>query len=193
MGYARARYSDCLFAKVFPVPNYRRILVPGGCWFFTVNLHDRRSRRLIDHIDLLRHCIFWVKRRRPFRTDAMVVLPDHLHAIWTLPPNDTDFPTRWRLIKAHFSECIPKTERIDTVRRARGERGIWQRRYWEHYIRDEDDLETHIAYCYFNPVKHGLVDRVGDWPHSTFHRDVRAGREAPDIQIKCAVEGAFGE
>ena len=174
------------------MPNYRRVFVPGGSWFFTVNVLDRSSQLLTEHVDLLRHSMFRFKRSLPFRIEAMVILPDHLHAIWTLPPGDSDFPTRWRLIKTRFSKHVTKTESIDATRRHRGERGIWQRRYWEHYIRDEDDLNTHIAYCYFNPVKHGLVERVGDWPHSTFHRDVRAGRAAPDFQIG-NVDGTFGE
>jgi putative transposase len=169
------------------------VFVPGGSWFFTVNLLDRRSHLLVDQIELLRHSIFRVKRRLPFRIEAMVVLPDHLHTVWTLPPDNSDFPTRWRLIKTHFAKRIAKAEALDAVRRRRGERAIWQRRYWEHYIRDDDDLNRHIAYCYFNPVRHGLVQHVGDWPYSTFRRDVRAGREAPDFHAKDAFEGIFGD
>jgi REP element-mobilizing transposase RayT len=101
------------------------------------------------------------------------VWPDHIHAIWTLPEGDADFSMRWRLIKIVFPKSMPKTERLSKVRRARGERGIWQRRFREHLIRDDEDYGRHVEYCYINPVKHGLVTRVRDWPFSSFHRDGR--------------------
>jgi REP-associated tyrosine transposase len=101
------------------MPNYRRAFVPGGCWFFTANLLDRRSTLLIDEIETLREATRRTRERHPFHIDAFVVLPDHIHAIWTLPKGDTDFPTRWRLIKIVFSKGIPKTERLSKVRRAR--------------------------------------------------------------------------
>ena len=138
------------------MPNYRRAFVPGGCWFFTANLLDRRSRLLIDEIETLREATRRTRERHPFRIDAFVVLPDHIHAIWRLPEGDTDFSTRWRLIKIVFSKAIPTTERRSKVRRARGERGIWQRRFWEHLIRDDEDYRRQVEYCYINPVKHGL-------------------------------------
>src|SRR5262245_47126624 len=116
------------------MPNYRRAFVEGGCWFFTVNLENRRNRLLTEHIEALRVAVAKVKRRQPFDINAWVVLPDHMHAIWTLPPEDTDFPTRWRLIKAHFSKSLPITEARSEVHKARNERAIWQRRYWEHLI-----------------------------------------------------------
>jgi putative transposase len=103
------------------------------------------------------------------------VLPDHLHAIWNLPPGDCDFSTRWRLIKNRFARALPRRERLSAVRVARNERGIWQRRFWEHLIRDEADYARHVEYSYINPLKHWLVTRVRDWPYSSFHRDVRAG------------------
>jgi putative transposase len=162
---------------------YRRIFVPGGTWFFTVNLLERRTRLLTQNITPLRHAIFWTKRRLPFRIDALVVLPDHLHAVITLPPDDSNFPLRLRHIKSHFSRSLVKTEWLSTVRQKRGERGIWQRRYWEHYIRDKQDFRNHVAYCYYNPVKHGHVQSPRDWPHSTYLRDVRAGRFEADFQI----------
>ena len=112
-----------------------------------------------------------VRRRRPFRIDGWVVLPDHLHCIWTLPAGDVDFTTRWRLIKAGFAKHLPKTEH----RSRRGERGIWQRRFWEHAIRDERDYASHMDYLHFNPVKHGHVRRVADWPYSSFARCVERG------------------
>jgi putative transposase len=175
------------------MPNYRRAFIPGGCWFFTVNLQDRRSRLLTDHIGALREATRKTKRRLPFDIDAWVVLPDHMHAIWTLPPGDSDFPIRWRLIKSHFSKSLPKIEWRSRVRNARGERGIWQRRYWEHLIRDEKDYGRHIDYCYFNPVKHGLVGRVEDWPYSTFHRDMKTGYIPTDWSGEGLYRGNFGE
>ncbi|NCA83856.1 MAG: transposase [Opitutae bacterium] len=158
------------------MPDYRRHRVPGGCYFFTVTLLERRRTLLVDHIDGLRDAVRRVRRRYPFAIDAWVVLPDHLHCVWSLPPGDAGYPTRWRLIKLLFVKALPKTERLSAVRQRRGERGIWQRRYWEHTIRDEEDYRRHVEYVHFNPVRHGLVTRVGDWPYSTFHREVAAGR-----------------
>src|SRR5690242_11007063 len=122
------------------MPNYRRAIVPGGCWFFTVNLLDRKSRLLTDEVETLRDAIRRTRQRYPFGIDAFVVLPDHLHSIWTLPSGDADFSLRWRLIKSYFAKSLPTGERLSRVRRARGERGIWQRRFWEHLIRDEQDF-----------------------------------------------------
>ncbi|MDD3517113.1 MAG: transposase [Chromatiales bacterium] len=157
------------------MPRYRRDFVPGGTYFFTLTLTDRRSRLLIDEVDRLRSVYRRVQARHPFRTLAICVLPDHVHAVWALPDGDADFPLRWRLIKSGFSRTLP----VPAGRRAsligRREKGIWQRRYWEHRIRDEADLERHVAYVHFNPVKHGLVRRVRDWPWSSFHRHVAAG------------------
>lgn len=155
------------------MPNYRRAFIPGGAWFFTVNLLERRQNDLlVREIDLLRETVRRVRVRYPFHIDAWVVLPDHLHCIWTLPPGDSDFSTRWRLIKSGFSRALPKTERRSNVRKGAGERGILQRHYWEHLIRDETDYLRHMDYVHVNPLKHGLVKRVADWPHSTFHRYV---------------------
>ena len=175
------------------MPNYRRAFVQGGCWFFTVNLLDRRTRLLTDNIDALREATRRTALTLPFRINAFVVLPDHLHAIWTLPPADSDFSTRWRLIKTRFARAIPPGERRSDVRLARGERGIWQRRFWEHLIRDEDDYRHHVEYCMINPVKHGLVRRVVDWPYSSFHRDVRAGIFPEDWAGEFDAAGAVGE
>jgi putative transposase len=161
------------------MPNYRRVFIDGGCWFFTVNLEDRRGRLLTEHIGVLREAVNKVRGKMPFAIDAWVVLPDHMHAVWTLPDGDSNFPTRWRLIKSLFSKSLPATERRTDVHAARRERGIWQRRYWEHLIRDE--LAFHIDYCWFNPVKHGLVSNVEDWPFSSFHRDNRDNPKAGDL------------
>jgi putative transposase len=128
------------------MPNYRRASVPGGCWFFTANLLDRRSSLLTEKIEALREAVRRTQARHPFRIDAFVVLPDHVHAIWTLPSGDADFSTRRRLIKIVFSKSIPKIERLSEVRRQRGERGIWQRRFWEHLIRDDEDYRRHVEY-----------------------------------------------
>jgi putative transposase len=154
---------------------YRRADVMGGTYFFTVNLAERKRTLLVDRIDVLRTVMRKVKAMHPFHIDAMVVLPDHLHAMWTLPEGDADYPTRWALIKAGFSRHLPKDERRNPSRIAKGERGIWQRRYWEHVIRDERDYARHVDYIHYNPVKHGYVNRVADWPHSTFQRDVERG------------------
>jgi putative transposase len=175
------------------MPNYRRAFVPGGCWFFTVNLLERRQTLLVDRIELLRQAVARTRKSHPFDIDAFVVLPDHLHAMWTLPPGDADFSIRWRLIKSCFSKALPKHERRSAVRKARGERGIWQRRFWEHLIRDEADYTRHVEYCYINPVKHGLVTRVRDWPHSSLHRDVERGIVPLDWAGDAGREGQFGE
>jgi putative transposase len=136
--------------------NYRRSLVPGGTFFFTVNLADRRQRH-------------------PFTIEAIVVLPDHLHTMWTLPEGDGDFPTRWRLIKSAFSRQVGRAGSVTRSRLGKGERSVRQRRYWEHAIRDEDDCNRHLDYIHFNPVKHGHVNRACDWPYSSFPRMVRRG------------------
>jgi putative transposase len=133
------------------------------------------------------------KHATPFRIDAVVVLPDHIHAVWTLPSGDADFSTRWRLIKSYFAKSIPKGEPLSAARQARGERGIWQRRFWEHLIRDERDYSRHIEYCYINPMKHGLVGCVRDWPYSSFHRDVQAGLFPEDWAGEMEQAGEFGE
>ncbi|MCA1470097.1 transposase [Bradyrhizobium sp. IC3195] len=160
----------------------RRAFVPGGCWFFTVNLHDRRQRLLVEHIAALRAAVAATRRDYSFTIDAFVVLPDHLHAVWTLRRGDADFSMRWRLIKMRFAKSLPKTEPLTAVQIARRERGVWQNRFWEHLIRDETDYARHIEYCYINPVKHGYVTRVLDWPHSSFYRDVEAGLFPADWQ-----------
>lgn len=159
---------------------YRRIRVAGATYFFTVNLADRSRQLLTERIDLLRDAVRQVKFRHPFESVAWVVLPEHMHAIWTLPAGDTDFSIRWSLIKAAFSRVIPREELIPAAGMRKGERGIWQHRFWEHLVRDENDLHRHIDYVHFNPVKHGHVQRATDWPHSSIHRYTRQGILAPD-------------
>lgn len=163
------------------MPDYRRAWMPGGTYFFTVNLLQRQDNDLLTrHIDILREAVKSVRQRYPFTIHGWVVLPDHLHCVIELPANDADFATRWRLIKMGFSKALPPTERRSSVRLKRGERGIWQRRFWEHLIRDEADFRAHMDYVHINPVKHGWVKRVSDWPHSTFHRLVKQGIYPPD-------------
>jgi putative transposase len=155
--------------------DYRRYRVKGGTYFFTVNLAERKRRLLTEHVGILRDAFRTVKQAHPFQLDAIVILPDHLHTLWTLPEGDDDFSLRWRQIKSAFSRAIEKGERVSLSRQVKQERGIWQRRFWEHAIRDDNDFARHVDYIHFNPVKHGYVTRVVDWPYSSFHRYVRLG------------------
>lgn len=157
------------------MPRYRRARAPGASYFFTVTLHDRKCDLLVREIDLLRRCVRAARDRHPFYIDAWVVLPDHMHCIWTLPPGDADYSLRWQVIKHSFSKRLPATEPRTATQQRRGERGIWQRRYWEHLIRDENDYRRHLDYIHYNPIKHGHVTRLADWPYSSFHRAVAAG------------------
>ena len=161
--------------------NYRRATEPGATWFFTVNLLERRGNDLlVREIDRLRACVMTERSLRPFSILAWVVLPDHMHWLWRLPTGDADFATRWRRIKTDFSLGLPASERRSSTRIKRGERGIWQRRYWEHQVRDADDLRRHVDYIHFNPVKHGWAKRTIDWPHSSFAHFLERGVYAPD-------------
>ena len=174
--------------------DYRRNFIAGGSFFFTVNLAERRLRLLTEHIDEMRKAFRETRRDHPVTIDAMVILPNHLHTIWTMPDGDANFATRWRLIKSAFSRSLPTGERISDSRVAKGERGIWQRRYWEHTIRDESDFARHIDYVHINPVKHGYVTRVGDWPYSSFHRMVKLGVYPEDWAGDVSSHGGtFGE
>ncbi|MCF6233335.1 MAG: transposase [Rhodobacteraceae bacterium] len=142
-------------------------------------------------IATLRRSIAKTKSERPFAIDAFVVLPDHLHCIWTLPPGDRDFSTRWGAIKAQFSRSCrragftppPPVGRanggVNPALRRKGEVGLWQPRFWEHHIRNDTDFTNHIRYCWFNPLKHGLVSQPEGWPYSSIHRDIRNGRFIP--------------
>jgi putative transposase len=163
------------------MPNYRRPRHPGGLYFFTVNLAERKGNDLlVRHIDRLRECVRSVRQRHPFGIHAWVVLPDHLHCILEMPADDADFSRRWRLIKAGFSRSLPELGTPSPSCSRRGERGIWQRRFWEHHIRNEDDYRAHMDYVHINPVKHGLVPSVRDWPYSTFHRLAEQGMYAAE-------------
>jgi putative transposase len=172
---------------------YRRNFIAGGSYFFTVTLADRTSRALTDHITDLRSAIRHTRSSQPFTVDAIVVLPDHLHIMMTLPEGDADYPNRWRLIKRRFTDAVLNSP-TQVARLGNGEIALWQRRYWEHTIRNEKDFERHVDYIHFNPVKHGLVGRVRDWPYSSFHRYVRQGILPDDWAGDFgSVGGRFGE
>jgi putative transposase len=147
---------------------YRRANINGGVFFFTVTLADRPCDFLVRHIDRLRRIYASVQRRYPFETVAICILPDHLHAIWSLPPGDTNYPLRWSVIKSGFTRGLAGNADPSPSKIARRERGIWQRQYWEHAIRDDGDLARHVDYIHFNPVKHGYVSRVCDWLTAVF-------------------------
>ena len=170
---------------------YRRNRVAGGTYFFTVVLHDRASGLLTTHIDLLRKSLRETIYRHPTRIEAMVILPDHLHCIWTLPPNDDDYPARWKMCKSRFSQKLHQTGATPPPN-AQGEYPIWQRRYWERTIRDDSDLRRCIDYIHFNPVKHGHAQQVAGWPYSSFHRFVRAGLLPADWGGGSS-DGCYGE
>ena len=173
---------------------YQRARLRGGTFFFTVTLADRRDTRLTDHINLLRDGFRIVDKRNPFKIIAICVLPDHIHAIWTLPEGDFDFSTRWSLVKRNFSRGLGPVPNLSASKISKREKGIWQRRFWEHTIRDDLDLSRHIDYIHFNPVKHGYVTRVQDWPYSSFHRFVQRGDLPEDWGGDMKdILGAFGE
>ena len=165
---------------------YRRARVKSGTYFFTVVTHNRvKIFNRSDNVELLRQAFRKVIKRHPFKIDAFVLLPDHLHCIWTLPTGDAEFSTRWRLIKSHFSRHInlvgwveernPTETTKSASRLKKNEKGIWQRRFWEHLIRDQEDLRRHVEYIHYNPVKHGLVKVPCYWDYSSFHRYVNKG------------------
>ena len=149
------------------MPDYRRHRVMGATYFFTVNLLDRKSHLLVERIELLRQVVARVRALMPFHVDAWVVLPNHMHCLWTLPHDDGNFPKRWQAIKMGFSRSVTPGEPMSASRRARGERGIWQRRYWEHTVRDERDYAAHMDYIHFNSVKHGFATTASEWEFSS--------------------------
>ncbi|MEW6449543.1 MAG: transposase [Pseudomonadota bacterium] len=176
------------------MPNYRRAKVSGGTFFFTVTLADRTSDLLVREINRLRRIYSSVQSEHPFETIAICILPDHLRAIWSLPEGDSDFAKRWNLIKGGFSRGLPTADRSSS-KIAKREKGIWQRRYWEHMIRDDADLSRHIDYIHFNPVKHGLAPCVSDWSHSSFHQYVKRGDLLADWggDVRDMPGASFGE
>jgi putative transposase len=179
--------------------NYRRSRTDGGTWFFTLVTYKRR-RLLVEPEArrLLRTVIGEVKDLYPFTIDGWVLLPDHLHCIWTLPSGDNDYSKRWGLIKARFTKgakiLFHRDDWLTTSKQKHREGTFWQRRFWEHEIRDDDDYACHLDYLHYNPVKHGLVRTVADWPFSTFHRDVRKGLYPVDWgDDSIETSGNFGE
>jgi putative transposase len=182
------------------MPNYRRAHIRGGTYFFTVNTLNRQTLLLDATVrDALRAGINRVRESYSFTIEAWVLLSDHLHCLWTLPPDDRDFSTRWRVIKRTVTQrCgdrLQRPEMMTTRRAQRKQSTLWQHRYWEHLIRDERDYQRHVDYIHWNPVKHGYVQRAGDWPYSTFQRYVEKGVYSPDWGLGDSVgeEGDFGE
>ena len=199
------------------MPNYIRPKVSGAAVFFTVNLADRASPVLVDRIADLREAMRVTRAERPFRVDAWVVLPDHMHCDWTLSAGDGDYSTRWGAIKSRFTRRLRDTGRVgfqpteakrlghpvgwnptlpkSASKRRKGDAGVWQRRFWEHHIRDDEDFRAHVEYCWFNPVKHGYVTAPLDWEHSSFHKFVDEGLYRPDWGSKREIgfSGRFGE
>ena len=153
---------------------YRRSIIKGATYFFTVTLINRQSSLLTQHIQLLRQAVTLTQKCQPFEIVAWVVLPDHLHAVWKLPIDDSDYSGRWRAIKSHFVRLL-KAEGVEINMRLYGSALVWQRRFWEHTVKNENDLRRCVDYCYINPVKHRLVKAVVDWPYSSFHLDVKSG------------------
>nr|WP_323041390.1 transposase [Gemmobacter sp.] len=183
---------------------YRRPQVFAAGVFFTLCLAHRGSDLLCRHVDALRQAVSDTRRERPFGIAAWVVLPDHLHCIWDLPAGDRDFSTRWGAIKARFTMEMrragftppPPTGfangGVNPALRRKGEVGLWQPRFWDHHIRDEGDMANYLRYCWWNPVKHGLVARPQDWPFTSVHRDMRSGRIGPPWEAG-RFDGTFGE
>jgi len=183
------------------MPNYRRPGVRGGTYFFTVVTHGRQPVLTQDVVrQALREGIAAARAIMPFKIEAWVLLPDHLHCIWTLPEGDSGFSARWGIIKRHVTKrCAARMDdshRLSASRRSRREKAIWQRRFWEHLVRDDTDFNHHVDYVHWNPVKHGYARRAADWPYSTFRRYVAQGSYPSDWGGENFSEGAdssYGE
>jgi putative transposase len=172
------------------MPNYRRATIAGGTYFFTQVTHQRQPWLCSDvGRSLLRAAFLKVQQKYPFTIDAIVLLPDHVHCIWTLPPEDSDYATRWRLIKTYVTKQgnVASQAKRSESRQKRKEGNLWQRRFWEHCIQDEKDFAQHCDYIHYNPVRHGLCDRAGDWQYSSFHRYVAQGVYPVDWGVKGSV------
>jgi putative transposase len=172
---------------------YRRIFIPGATYFITVNLLDRKSTLLVDHVQRLRHSFQRAKKFYPFTIEGIVILPDHFHMMISLPQDDSNYPLRVRLIKSLFSIQLAQEETINLSRKRKGERGIWQRRFWEHLIYNEKDYENHLNYIHFNPVKHAYVQKASERPYSSIHRLIKANILPENWAFKENVNGGFGE
>ena len=171
---------------------YRRNHEPDGLYFFTVTLKNRNTTLLTDHIDLLKKSLQRVQKENVYETKAIVVLPDHMHTIWKMPGEDQNYSLRWRKIKSYFTHSLNQLG-MPIAKNTRGEFNIWQSRFWERTICDENDYENHINYIHYNPVKHGLVNYVRDWPYSSFHRYVRQGMLDLDWGGCESYQGDYGE
>ena len=170
--------------------SHRRNFVPGGTYFFTVTLADRRGRLLTDRIDALGAAFRQCRALHPFETIAIAVMPEHLHCVWALPEGDADYSMRWSLIKRAFTRKQYREGPTD----ARAAKQIWQRGFWQHTIRGDVDLQQHVDYIHYNPVKHRCASRAVDWPHSSFHRYVKLGWLTADCACDANSEAAnFGE
>ena len=154
---------------------YRRTYVPGATYFFTFNLLDRKSNLLTNNISNLRQAFRKIKGEQMFFIDAIVILPDHLHTLITFPDNHANFSVLWNQLKGAFSRSIPGNEMVGCSRKSKRERGIWQRRFWEHLIKDELDFENHFNYIHYNPVKHGYVESPNQWKYSSIHKAIHSG------------------
>lgn len=174
------------------MPNYIRPSVKGATIFFTVALAQRQGDLLCREVETLRQAVKVTRAELPFDIMACVVLPDHIHAIWALPSGDDDFSTRWKQIKTRFTKAVGAVRPRSASKVAKGEAGIWQRRFWDHHIRNQADYDAHLRYCWVNPVRHGLVKRAVDWPYSSIHRDIARGMVEPDWS-GIAPDGEFGE
>ena len=180
---------------------FRRSTIPGATYFFTVNTYQRQQVLTeAPFYQALKQSFEAVRTKHPFNIDAFVLLPDHLHCLWTLPENDSDYAARWNIIKRAVSQRTREmiSASLTRSRAGRGELGLWQRRFWEHQIRNERDFQKHVDYIHWNPVKHGYVKRAKDWRYSSFHRFVERGIYPPDwasppAQGKQREDGSFGE
>ena len=178
--------------------NYRRSLTMGGTFFFTVVTY-RRQKFLTEPFarQFLREAIMEVRKTQPFIIEAWVLLPDHLHCVWTLPKNDADFSKRWGRIKALFSKKarndLYQEKWMNKSKIKHAESTVWQRRFWEHEIRDEKDFNNHLDYIHHNPIKHGLVEYLKDWQYSSFHRYVKSGFYPQNWALQINQSIGFGE
>ncbi len=172
--------------------NYRRDRLEGGTYFFTLALQNRQSQLLTKYINELRKSFHQAQKNNHFIVDAVVVLPEHLHAVMTLPDGDSNYSLRWRQIKTYFLKALVKEGECIT-KNQRNEYNLWQKRFWEHRVRDEQDLITHVDYIHYNPVKRGWVNQVQDWPYSSFHRYVGKGLLQKDWGGGISSLNSFGE
>ncbi len=183
------------------MPDYRRTRIEGATYFFTVVTYRRQPVLCLpESLDAMKDIMSMLAERYPFRTDAWVVLPDHLHFVWTLPEGDSAYSVRWAMFKKEMTKRLSSSVRTDAApscsRQRHREGTVWQRRLWEHQIRDEQDYRTHMAYVHFNPVKHGLAGSPKDWRCSSFHRWVVLGAYEEDWRCDGVVvfpDGVGGE